>query len=408
MALAVKLAVNYKKEQQKENFPANNLSSSLIGDNNSRLDNQEMKILQQFEESIIEDQKIGEPKPLEERKGNNLKPSNLNKRKPELKKPESKPLKKMEKPAKIEKPTSIMCTPATQTALQVGFSSVLESPPEPEFKRQSGPLLQSIEKLNNETEVNQFVVEAEKLADQLAELRGVTNPESSMVADVLSGVVALCDISRLQPAARVKQLLHLRFGCYLKVMESLIALLPSGLCAQRQLDAKAALEIAFGQLVRKGFGFDLVVIDGACSQTQSNECSTQTYSQAQAPIQSVKELVSPPTESLLSPSEPVQQPLDNNASEFQSTTVKLEDTGSREGVQFRLRRKVCRKIRAILVDHLSVKISHAESITLSFEEAIFRACPELSEYIQAIKTACSRVKVLFALPEQKSSNLFAY
>lgn len=84
---------------------------------------------------------------------------------------------------------------------------------------------------------------------------------------------------------------------------------------------------------------------------------------------------------------------------MQSTTIKQEDTSSEDVIQFKLRRKVCKKIRSILYEELQVKLSEAEKYTIAFEQTVFRAYSDNTlEYIQAIKTVCNRVRVGFSHP----------
>ncbi len=81
------------------------------------------------------------------------------------------------------------------------------------------------------------------------------------------------------------------------------------------------------------------------------------------------------------------------SSEVQSSLVKQEEP-TPEQIQFKLRRKVCKKIRAILHEHLGLKLIEAEKYTLLFEQTVFSAfSTNIQEYIQVIKSVCCRVKV---------------
>ena len=85
--------------------------------------------------------------------------------------------------------------------------------------------------------------------------------------------------------------------------------------------------------------------------------------------------------------------LESLSSEMQSSTIKQEEL-TEEKIQFKMRRKVCKKIRAILHEELGLKLTEAEKYTLIFEQAVFTAFTDsIREYILAIKTICNRVRV---------------
>lgn len=81
------------------------------------------------------------------------------------------------------------------------------------------------------------------------------------------------------------------------------------------------------------------------------------------------------------------------SSENLRSTVKLEEPNAEE-VQFKLRRKVCKKIRSILHEELGMKLKEAEEYTLAFEQSVYAAFnANIQDYIQAIKAVCNRVRV---------------
>jgi hypothetical protein len=130
---------------------------------------------------------------------------------------------------------------------------------------------------------------------------------------------------------------------------------------------------------------------------------------ASRPTAPAMRLPSPPAESIMTISQSENINLDNETfkkdlmtasqmdsfvSDIQSTTVKQEDMPTEDRIKFKMRKKVCRKIRSILVNDLGLKIVEAERLTLDFEQAIFVAYSENTlEYIQAIKSICNKVKV---------------
>lgn len=92
---------------------------------------------------------------------------------------------------------------------------------------------------------------------------------------------------------------------------------------------------------------------------------------------------------------PIVASFDCLSSEVQSSLIKQEEPTA-EQIQFKLRRKVCKKIRAILHEHLGLKLAEAERYTLLFEQTVFSAfSTNIQEYIQVIKSVCSRVKVSY-------------
>ena len=122
-----------------------------------------------------------------------------------------------------------------------------------------------------------------------------------------------------------------------------------------------------------------------------------------------EQLSSPHTESVVTLSQPdaalkaALQPkveyrgtsvMDSFISDVQSSTVKQEETPTADHIQFKLRRRVCKKICQILHTEIGLKIAEAEKITLAFEQAIFNAYSDsISDYIRTIKTMCNKVKV---------------
>lgn len=127
-------------------------------------------------------------------------------------------------------------------------------------------------------------------------------------------------------------------------------------------------------------------LDLPLEKTQSSEAtdnvSTHFTADPKQPIADKIKIEMPQMESL--------------SSEIQSSTIKQEEL-TEEKIQFKMRRKVCKKIRAILHEELGLKLTEAEKYTLIFEQAVFTAFTEsIREYIQAIKTICNRVRVRFS------------
>lgn len=93
------------------------------------------------------------------------------------------------------------------------------------------------------------------------------------------------------------------------------------------------------------------------------------------------------------------------SSDINTSTVKLEDPTVEE-IQFKMRRRVCKKIRSILHEKQGLKLAEAEKYTLCFEQAVFTAFnSSIREYIQAIKSVCSRVKVISYYQGQEASSI---
>lgn len=81
-------------------------------------------------------------------------------------------------------------------------------------------------------------------------------------------------------------------------------------------------------------------------------------------------------------------------SDAQSSTIKQEETSSPEQIRLKIRRKVCRKIFEILTKEFKIGNLEAQNMVVSFEEAVYRVYFDSdTEYMQAIKAVCNRVRV---------------
>lgn len=149
------------------------------------------------------------------------------------------------------------------------------------------------------------------------------------------------------------------------------------------------------------------------------------------PEESLKDLqlgtttASPPSEALLSQSQDQSQSckieqvgvsqiiskVSTFCSDFQSTTVKQEETQTPEQILLKLRKKVCRKILQILTKELNLGMMDSQDLAIKFETTIFNAFSNDSvQYLLAVKTVCNRVRVspvysrqnLYLLPSCKT------
>lgn len=400
---AVKLADKFRREQLKENFPdwIDTLQSADVNQSSSTHSQAKAQRISDDPKAEIDCQRMV----FEERDPNKLKPSNLNKRRPEVNTDHS----------QIKRPQPKEIYPAysshdrnRNTSGQISLKALSSSQTLESQKSQ----MESIMDLHlNLEKIADNMRAADSLTEKTSFLRDHRESVSNEDVELLMNKICeFCKFCNSLSDENLKTLVKLRLGSYLNAMIHLLDE-TADLDAQKTAIAKASLATLFNNAVHKTLGFVGLSYQFKnsptedCSQNDSIiECSTQTYSGIQN-LQ-VQESQSPPQESILTETESqypcrlVQgkdadnsKPQGSLISDHQSTTVKLEDSPSESGIQFKLRKKVCKKIRSILVDSLGVKVSEAEYLTLTFEQTIFSAFGEPQAYIQAIKAVCNSVKV---------------